>query len=138
MACKIFISFAKEDIRYRDLLIGQMKKRGAPFSFEDMSLQEPFDEKWKTRCRELIRQCDGFIALLSKKTWRADGARWEMLCARQEKLLRLAIHIHRDNKGAIPPELGRTRVVEWEYVKIADFTERVNQKRPWIKRFFDA
>jgi hypothetical protein len=115
-----------------------MKKRGAPFSFEDMSLQEPFDEKWKTRCRELIRQCDGFIALLSKKTWRADGARWEMLCARQEKLLRLAIHIHRDNKGAIPPELGRTRVVEWEYVKIADFTERVNQKRPWIKRFFDA
>lgn len=137
MACNIFISFAKEDIRYRDLLIGQMKNRGTPFSFEDMSLQEPFDDKWKSRCRELIRQCDGFIALLSKKTWRADGARWEMLCARQEELPRLGIHIHRDDKGAFPPELGRTRLVTWEYAKIAAFTKRVNQKRPWIKRFLD-
>jgi hypothetical protein len=137
MAPRIFISFAKEDIRHRDLFVGQMKMRDAPFSFVDMSLQEPFDSKWKTRCREKIKGCHGFIALLSKKTWRAEGARWEMECASEEGLSKLAVHIHRDEKGAVPPELGRVRVVEWDQRKIADFVKRVNNKRPWIQRVFD-
>lgn len=138
MPPKIFVSFAREDIRYRDLFIGQMKNREAAFSFTDMSLQEPFDDKWKTRCRQRIADCHGFIALLSKKTWRAEGARWEMDCAGQAGLPRLGIHIHRDDKGAIPPELGRTKVIEWEHRRISDFIERVNNKRPWLARFFDS
>jgi hypothetical protein len=136
MAARIFISFAKEDLRYRDLFTGQMKMREGPFVFADMSLQEPFDSKWKTRCREKIRDCHGFIALLSKKTWRAEGARWEMACASEEGLPRLGVHIHRDDKGAVPPELGRARVIEWDQRKIAEFVRRVDRKRPWIQRLF--
>ncbi|MGC2059405.1 MAG: hypothetical protein WA653_14175 [Candidatus Sulfotelmatobacter sp.] len=136
MGPRIFISFAKEDLRYRDLFVGQMKMKGAPFVFSDMSLQEPFDTKWKTRCREKIVECHGFIALLSKKTWRAEGARWEMACAFEEGLLRLGVHIHRDDKGAVPLELGRTRVIEWDQKKIAVFIDRVNKKRPFLGRLF--
>lgn len=80
MAPCIFICFAKEDVRYRNFLAGQAKNRDVPFEFEDMSVQEPYDSKWKTRCREKIKWCHGFIALLRKKTWRAGGARWEMYC----------------------------------------------------------
>src|SRR3954468_12768946 len=99
MAPRIFISFAAEDITYRDFLIGQARNQKCPFEFEDMSLAEPFDDKWKTRCREKIKECHGFIVLLSRHTWRARGARWEISCAREE-LQRdniLGIHIHSDD-----------------------------------------
>ena len=130
---RIFISFAKEDIRYRDLLVGQAKHQGTPFDFRDMSLAEPFDEKWKTQCSAHLRHCPGFIALLSKKTWRAEGARWEMKCAAEEGRLAIGIHIHEDDRGAIPPEL-QGRVVLWKWENIANFIGRVDTNRSfWDK-----
>jgi nucleoside 2-deoxyribosyltransferase len=116
----IFIAFAKEDIRYRDFLVGQKQLRGTPFDFRDMSAQEPWDQKWKTNCRARISDCDGLIALLSKKTWYADGARWEMACAAAEGIPSLGIHIHADDKGAIPPEL-KGRAIEWTWDGISKF-----------------
>lgn len=133
MALRIFISFAKEDARYRTLLVGQAKNRGVPFEFADMSVQEPYDSKSKTRCREKIKQCDGFIALLSKKTWRADGARWEMNCAAEEGIPGIGIHIHEDDKGSIPSEL-RGRVINWHWDSITNFLNRVDSKRPYWDR----
>jgi hypothetical protein len=135
MALRVFISFAKEDIRYRDLLVGQGKNHDTPFDFQDMSLQEPFDSKWKTRCREKIKECHAFIALLSKKTWRAEGARWEMSCAAEEGIPTIGIHIYKDNKGAIPPEL-QGRVVSWRRDTIAKFISRVDNKRSFLDKLF--
>lgn len=134
MAPRIFICFAKEDVRYRDFLVGQAKNRDVPFEFADMSVQEPYDSKWKTRCREKIKGCHGFIALLSKKTWRADGARWEMYCAADEGIPSIGIHIHEDDKGAIPPEL-RGRVINWRWDSIANFIKRVDGKRSFWDKF---
>jgi hypothetical protein len=130
---RIFISFAQEDIRYRDLLVGQARNSDTPFEFQDMSLAEPFDSKWKTQCREKIQNCHGFIALLSKKTWRANGARWEMKCADEEGIQCMGIHIHKNDIGAIPPEL-RGRVLLWRWSSIATFIERVDSKRPLLDR----
>jgi hypothetical protein len=133
MALRIFISFAKEDVRYRDFLVGQARNHDVPFELADMSLQEPFDSKWKTRCREKIKKSHAFIALLSKKTWRADGARWEMSCAAEEGIPSIGIHIHKDDKGAIPPEL-QGRVINWQWDSIANFINRVNGRRSfWDK-----
>lgn len=136
MAPRIFISFAKEDVRYRNFLVAQAKNEDAPFEFVDMSLQEPFDSKWKTRCRERIKSCHGFIALLSKKTWRAEGARWESRCAHEEGLPILGIHIHADDKGAIPPELQGHRVIEWHWGPIGNFIKRVEAKRSFWNKLF--
>jgi hypothetical protein len=135
MALRVFISFAKEDIRYRDLLVGHTRNRKVPFEFVDMSLQERFDSKWKTKCREKIRHCHAFIALLSKKTWRADGTRWEMKCAAEEGIPSIGIHIHLNDKGAIPPEL-QGRVVNWRWDTIANFVDRINVKLSIWERFF--
>lgn len=130
---RIFISFAKEDIRYRDLLVGQARNHDTPFAFQDMSLAEPFDSKWKTQCREKIRNCHGFIALLSKKTWRATGARWEMQCAAEEGIPSIGIHVHADDKGAVPPEL-KGRVTEWRWEHVEAFIKRIDSKRSfWDK-----
>ena len=135
MALRIFVSFAKEDLQYRGFLVGQARNNKTPFSFTDMSVQEPFDSKWKTRCRERIGRCHAVIALLSKKTWRAQGARWEMRCAAEEGIPCLGVHIHRDDKGAIPPEL-QGRVVTWRWETIANFCSRVEQSLPFWDRLF--
>jgi hypothetical protein len=134
MALRIFISFAREDIRYRDLLVGQAKNNKTPFELVDMSVQEPFDDKWKSRCREKIKHSHAFIALLSKRTWRADGARWEMKCAAEEGIPCLGIHVRKDNKGAIPPEL-RGRAIEWRWNSIARFISAIDRKRSLWDRF---
>jgi len=42
-----------------------------------MSVKEPWDEKWKTNCRTKIKGRNGVIALISKNTAKADGAKWE-------------------------------------------------------------
>lgn len=123
MAKRVFISFAAEDTSARDLLVGQSKNDKCPFEFADFSVKEPFDEKWKTNCRTKIKGCDGVIALLSKKTYNADGARWEMQCAIEEKKPILGVHIHKDDKGSIPPELSGKKVIEWSWDGIKKFIE---------------
>jgi hypothetical protein len=58
---RVFISFAAEDIRYRDFLVGQARNESSPFEFVDMSVKQPWDSQWKTNCRRKIRGCDGMI-----------------------------------------------------------------------------
>lgn len=113
---KIFISFAIEDKKYRDFLVAQAKNERTPFTFVDMSVKQPWDERvWKQKCRKKIQSCDGMIVLLSKNTWHSSGARWEIKCATEERIPVLGMHIKKNDKGAIPPELKGKRVVEWTW-----------------------
>lgn len=121
MSKKVFISFAIEDEYARDFLVQQAKDNRSPFEFTDMSLREPFDDSWKTRCRARIRGCDGVIAIISKKTYYADGAKWEMKCADEESIPMLGVHIHKDDKGTVPTELDGYKVIEWSWSGIAAF-----------------
>jgi hypothetical protein len=118
---RIFIAFAAEDANARTLLVGQARHEDSPFEFVDMSVKEPWDEQWKTRCRTKIKGCDGVIALLSRKTMQADGARWEMKCAKQENVPMIGVHIYKDAKGEVPPELNGKKVIEWSWAGIAAF-----------------
>jgi hypothetical protein len=118
---RVFVSFAIEDKWAREYLVGQARNERTPFSFTDMSIKEPFDERWKTRCRSVIKGCDGVIALLSSKTAGAEGARWEMSCAIDEQIPIIGIHTDSRNKGAIPSELLNSKVIEWSWDGIARF-----------------
>ena len=120
---KLFVSFAIEDKFYREALNGQSLNPKSPFVFRDMSLKEPFSEKWKTQCREVISGCDGVIALLSKQTRAAEGARWEMKCAVEEGVPILGVHVKKDDKGSIPPEMEGQKVIEWNWDGLAQFID---------------
>lgn len=123
---RIFISFAQEDARYRDFLVAQAKNERSPFTFVDMSVKEPWDEKvWKRRCRKLIRTCDGMIVLLSNKTWHAGGSRWEMKCANQEDIPMVGMHIKKEAQGAVPPELDGSRIITWSWDNLAKAIKKV-------------
>lgn len=125
MAKKIFISFAIEDVRCRDLLRGQSLNIKSPYGFTDMSATKAWTKKWKTNCRARIKRCDGVIALISKKTRNADGAKWEMQCAKEEGIPIIGIHVHKDDKGQVPSQLAGKMVVNWTWSAIENFINRV-------------
>ena len=113
---RIFISFAMEDEAYRDYLVNQARSETSPFDFVDMSVKQPWNEAvWKKKCRAKIRRCDGMIVLLSKNTWNSSGARWEIRCAKAEGVPVVGMHIRKNDKGAIPPELKGKKIITWSW-----------------------
>jgi hypothetical protein len=122
---RVFISFAVEDAYARDFLVGQARNNRSPFNFVDMSVKEPFDESWKAHCRSRIKSCDGLIALIGKNTERATGARWEMWCARDERVPVLGVYVDKDDKPPCPPELAGASIIEWTWDGIAGFINKL-------------
>jgi hypothetical protein len=117
---RIFVGFAIEDKHYRDLLRGQSKLGGSPIDYTDMSVKDPWVITWKTRCRQRIKGCDGFVALLSRNVRAADGARWEIKCAIEEGIPLLGVHIYKDDDYK-PPEIQGTRVMRWTWDGIGNW-----------------
>lgn len=117
---RIFISFAMEDKQFRDFLVGQSRNEASPFEFIDMSAKEAWDNSWKTNCRARIKGCDGLIALLSSNTSQADGALWEIECAKEENIPILGILINKFDTYTPPQMLGE-KVVTWSWNNIKEF-----------------
>jgi hypothetical protein len=121
---RIFVGFAVEDKRYRDLLRGQSKLGDSPIEYTDMSVKQPWGRSWKTQCRRRIKGCDGLIALLSQNVRNADGARWEISCAVEEGVPVLGVHIHKDDAYR-PPEIQGRRVIRWSWDAISNWINRL-------------
>jgi hypothetical protein len=124
VAKRIFIAFAVEDQWARDYIVGQAKNERSPFEFVDMSVKEPWDDSWKTRCRARVKGCDGVIAMVSKNTAKADGALWEIKCAKDEVIPIRGIYTTTDNRPtSLPAELQGVRVVNWGWDNIKNFID---------------
>jgi hypothetical protein len=122
MAKRIFISFAVEDATLRDFLVGQARNDKSPFEFVDMSVKQPWDNEWKTKCRTKIKGCDGMIAIVSKNSKSANGQIWEVKCAKEEAVPTRGIYADSDNKPSfLPEEFNAMRIVEWKWDNIKNF-----------------
>ena len=93
----VFVAFAIEDEKQRDLLKGQSLNTNSPFEYVDMSVKEAYDSKWKERVRTRIRRSDGVIALVSKNSLTSSGQKWEIACAKEEKKKILGIWAYKDD-----------------------------------------
>ena len=123
---RIFISFAIEDVKYRDHLVRQARREKSPFDFIDMSAKKAWKQsEWKKRCRMKIRGCDGVIALISKRTHLANGARWEMKCALEEKIPTIGMQVTWNDKGAKPKKSKNKKVIRWTWDNISDFIDKI-------------
>jgi hypothetical protein len=120
---RVFIAFAKEDEATKNLFCGQAKNDTVPYEFTDMSVKEPYDEKWKTNCRTKIKGCDGMIALISKNTKNADGELWEIKCGIEEGLKVMGIYIKGATLADKPKELGSKPCKEWTWDNVKTFIE---------------
>jgi hypothetical protein len=117
---RIFIAFAIEDERIRDLLKGQSLNTLTPFEYTDMSVKEPWSTNWKEQCRTRIRSCNGVIALLSRNSLTATGQRWEIQCAVEERVPLIGMYIYKDDRST-PPEMAGQRTTTWTWDAIAAF-----------------
>jgi hypothetical protein len=117
---RIFVGFAVEDKEYRDLLRGQSRLGDTPIEYTDFSVKEAWSSAWKTNCRQRIRGCHGMIALLSKNTRNAEGARWGIKCAVAEGVSVLGVHILTDDRYT-PPEIAGQKVIPWTWDGIGNF-----------------
>lgn len=124
MPKRVFISFAIEDERSRDFLVGQARNENSPFEFVDMSVKEPWSSNWRDRCRTKIKGCDGMIALVSKKTANASGQLFEVRCAKEEKVPVRGIYISTtDRPLTLPEEFSGVLVQTWTWANIKSFID---------------
>lgn len=124
MPKRVFISFAIEDERSRDFLVGQARNERSPFEFVDMSVKEPWSSSWKDRCRTKIKGCDGMIALVSKKTADASGQLFEVRCGKEENVPVRGIYISTtDRPYSLPSEFSGVSVVDWTWPNIKSFID---------------
>lgn len=126
MSNRIFISFAKEDIELRDLLVGQKRNTRTPFDFVDMSVKTPWDYSWKANCRTKIRGCDGMIAIITQNTKNADGQLWEIKCAQDEGIPILGIYGHSYDAGtSLPYGYAPIKIIGWKWDDIANWLRTI-------------
>lgn len=126
MKQRIFISFAIEDVRLRDLLVGQARNDASPFDFVDMSVKQPWDSSWKTNCRTKIKGCDGLIAIITKNSKQSAGEIWEVKCAKEEGIPCIGIWGHsEDYLKTLPADLVPLRVMDWNWSNISKWLEMI-------------
>jgi len=117
----VFVAFAIEDERQRDLLKGQSLSTNAPFEYVDMSVKEAYDSNWKESVRTRIRRSDGVIALVSKNSLTSSGQKWEIACAKEEKKKILGIWAYKDDRTA----LSGVNTVVWTWDSIKRFIDEL-------------
>ncbi len=113
----IFVAFAIEDERLRDLLKGQSLQTNSPFEYIDMSVKEPYDKNWKEKVATRIRRSDGVIALVSKNSKNSSGQEWEINCAKSEGKKLLGIWAYTDDRTM----LTGVNTVTWSWDNIKNF-----------------
>ncbi len=118
----VFVAFAIEDVRQRDLLKGQSLNTDSPFEYVDMSVKEPYDEDWKERVRTRIKRSDGVIALVSKNTQNSSGEKWEIKCAKEEGKKLIGLWAYSDDRTK-PVVMQGYRIIVWTWDGIAEFID---------------
>ena len=115
----VFVAFAIEDERIRDLIKGQSLNTESPFEYVDMSVKEPYTSEWKEKVRTRIKRSDGVIAIVTKNSLSSSGQEWEIECAFEEGKPVLGIWGYKDDRAS----LAGVRTVVWTWENIAAFID---------------
>lgn len=115
----VFVAFAIEDERQRDLFKGQTLHPRAPYEFIDMSVKQAYDKDWKERVRTRIRRSDGVVVLVSKNSLSSSGQKWEIQCAKEEKKKIRGIWAYTDDRT----DLAGVSTSVWSDANISSFID---------------
>lgn len=115
----VFIAFAIEDEKQRNLFTGQTLHPRTPYEFIDMSVKEAYSSEWKDKVRTRIRRSDGIIVLVSKNSSSSSGQKWEIECAKDEKKTIIGIWAYGDDRTTIAGI--NTKI--WTDANVSDFID---------------
>lgn len=124
---RAFISFDfdhNED--EKTLFIGQSKNSKTPFSIEDWSAKSSMPQsKWEEIVEGKIKKTNMVIVLVGKYMASATGVKKEIQMAKKNDIPIFGVYVGgADVNSNLPDGLARSRVVKWEWEKIA---EKINQ-----------
>jgi hypothetical protein len=123
MAARAFVSFEMEDRWARDFLVGQARNKSTLIEFVDYSVREPFDERWKTNCRERIARTKGTIVLVGPTAARSPAVLWEIAETNRQNHPMFGIQITAKKTYAVPEGLPSARVIRWSFDAIVKALE---------------
>jgi len=123
---RVFISFHMEDKHAKQLLIEQAKSDKFDLEFINYAVNEPFDDKWKTRCKERIKQASVTICLFGGKTYQREAVLWELNTSYDLGKQVFGVRIYRDENHTIPAPLTTNRAVILKW-NIADIVAELNK-----------
>ncbi|MBO1924064.1 TIR domain-containing protein [Thiomicrorhabdus sp. 6S3-12] len=110
----IFVAFAIEDEKIRNMIKGQSLNTDSPFEYIDMSVKEAYDEEWKKKVRTRILRSDGVLAIVSENSLKSSGQKWEIKCAKDEKVKVRGIWAYKGDRTNI--EGLNTMVWTWDNI----------------------
>lgn len=113
----VFVAFAIEDERSRNLLKGQALLTASPFEYIDMSVKEAYESEWQEKVRTRIRRSNGVIALVSKHSLASTGQKWEIECARKEGKPVLGMWVSSDDRT----QIAGLPTVPWDWSALTKF-----------------
>ena len=118
----VFISFKVEDEPQVGLLRHQAKE-GLGVEFRDYSVKEPFDEKWKSNCRERIAQTSALICFIGPNTAKSEAVNWETEEAYRQNKKVIGVRIYKDQNHPIPKALKEhhAQTINWDNAKISQW-----------------
>jgi len=116
MAKRVYIAFHTEDRHAKELLTEQAKSDKFELEFVNYAINEPFDEKWRTQCRERIKQTSVTICLIGEKTYQRDAVNWELETSYDLGNNVFGIKIYRDKNYQVPEPIKEheSRVLTWD------------------------
>ncbi len=115
----IFVAFAIEDVRIRDMIKGQSLHTNSPFEYVDMSVKEAYDEEWKKKVRTRILRSDGVLVIVSKNSLTSSGQKWEIQCAKEEKKKIRGIWAYKEDRT----DLAGVNTMVWTWENIATWID---------------
>jgi hypothetical protein len=123
---RVFISFHMDDLHAKELLVAQAKSDKFDLEFINYAVNEPFDEKWKTNCKERIKQASVTICLVGEKTAQREAVLWELAMSYELGKKVFGIRIYRDKNHTIPKPIlnNDSPVLYWN---IDDIVKELNK-----------
>lgn len=115
----IFIAFAIEDVRIRDMIKGQSLNTNSPFEYVDMSVKEAYEEEWKKKVRTRIQRSDGVLVVVSKNSLSSSGQKWEIQCANEEKKNVRGIWAYKEDRT----NLAGVKTMVWTWDNIGNWID---------------
>ena len=121
----VFISFHIDDEVQVNLLRAQAKSERFDMEFRDYSVKEPFDEKWKTNCRERIAQTSALVCMIGRETAQREAVVWEINEAYRQGKKVIGVRVHRDRNDPIPQPLRahNAPIINWNLAEISRLLE---------------
>jgi antiphage defense system Thoeris ThsB-like protein len=121
----VFISFSVADEARVNFLRTQARGEIADLVFNDYSIKEPFDEAWRSQCRDRISQTSATIVMIGADTASRNAVDWEIEESYRQGKKVIGVRAYRDENHPIPRALREhgTKIINWDIAEIRKFLD---------------